>query len=153
MLRSRTARVVTAAAIFAAATLGAVAFAGPASAVTEIKCTKVSGTAVTARLSHCSGNTGGGSGPLLFPLQSGPGTVTWLNGLSTSTIETISPTERDPDARGTCPAGTREFEDKGQVTADTTGSAPVGGIVKGEACYNATTGALTLEPGSAFVFK
>jgi hypothetical protein len=147
------ARVVTAAAVLGAATLGAVAFGGPASAVTKIKCTTLSGTGVSATLSHCTGNTGGGSGLLLFPFEPGPGTITWLNGKSTSGTITVGSTEHDTDLRGTCPAGTTEFESTGTVTADTTGSAPVGGIIKGEACYNATTGAVSVEPGSTYVFK
>jgi len=160
MLRSRTMRTLSAVAVAGAATLGSLSFGGPAGAVIlKIKCTQLTGNfsgMTTMTLSGCTGNTGGASMPItpaLTFLESG-GTVTWVNGKKTTVTMAGTGNETDTDAAGgSCPAGSSEIESKGTVTADNTGSAPVGGVAKGEVCEDLSTANLTLEPLSAFKFK
>jgi hypothetical protein len=67
---------------------------------------------------------------------------------------TISATETDPSETQTCAAGSTEHELKGTVTADSTGSAPIGGVAKGEICViPSVPSGFRNEPGSAFKFK
>jgi hypothetical protein len=154
LLRVRTIRILSAVAVAVAATLGVVTFVGPASAAgLKIKCTHLTGNLNgTLTLSGCNGNTGGSSMPLpAFQFLGGGGTITWLNGkLTTVTLAATGETETDP-AGGSCPAGSSEIQSKGTVTADDTGSAPVGGVAKGEVCDTANN--LVLEALSAFTFK
>jgi hypothetical protein len=110
----------------------------------------------TMTLSGCTGNTGGASLPITPALTflSAGGTITWVNGKTTTVTMASTGNETDTDpAGGSCPAGSSEIESKGQVTADNTGSAPVGGVAKGEVCEDLSTTNLTLEPLSAFKFK
>jgi len=154
--RLRTIRALGAVAVAGAATLGAFSIVGPASAaVLKIKCTHLTGNLNgTLTLSGCNGNTGGASMPLpAFQFLGGGGTITWVNGKLTSvSMAATGENETDP-AGGSCPAGTSELQSKGTVTADNTGSAPVGGIAKGEVCSDNSNTNLTLEPLSAFKFK
>jgi hypothetical protein len=137
----------------------AASFAGPATASgLKIKCTQVAGSEVMGfSLSGCTGNTGGGSAHLAVNLfaTASPLSITWLNGTTTTVTWTSSSTEADPSETLICPSGQIEFEFKGTVTADSTGSAPVGGVAKGEVCLNSKllTGPFANEPGSAFKFK
>jgi hypothetical protein len=154
MLRLHTIRALSAVAVAGAATLGAFSFVGPASAaVLKIACNNLTGNfATTVTLSGCSGNTGGASMPLAGgTFFGGVYTLSWVNGKTTSVSMSIAgETETDP-AGGSCPAGTSELEWKGTVTADTTRSAPVGGVAKVEVCDN--NNSVSLEPLTKFKFK
>jgi hypothetical protein len=146
----------------ASASLATVALSGPAGAAAlKIKCSGLTGTAAgTIKLTGCNGNTGGGS--KTFPASSfaSGGTIPWLNGKTTTV--TLSATsgegstpgvDKSPDtASGSCPATSTEFEAKGTVTGDTTGSATVGGPATGEACLDGA-GNITIEPGSKLKLK
>jgi hypothetical protein len=101
-------------------------------------------------LQGCTGNTGGASTPLPSSVLATGGPITWVNGKTTTVQVTLGHIETDPNETLSCPPGTAEFETKGTVTADTTGSAPVGGVVKGEECFN---GVLSFEPGTALKLK
>ena len=142
LLRFRVARLLTAATIVGAATVGAISFAGPTNAaVGTIKCTTLTGNlTTTVTLSGCNGNTGGA--------------IPWVNGQTTTV--TLTPNigvESDADLLGSCSSSATEVEVTGTVTADTTGSAIVGGKVKVEACLNNTTQNIKLEPGTALKLK
>jgi hypothetical protein len=149
------ARILSAAAIVGAGTLGAISFAGPTNAaVGTIKCTKLTGNInTTITLSGCNGNTGGASLPISSINLATGGPIPWVNGQSTTVTLSASNGETDSDLAGTCASTATEFEAVGTVTADTTGSAIVGGKVKAEACENPTTGKITLEPGTALKLK
>jgi hypothetical protein len=151
----RLGRVLTGSVLVVSASAGAFALsAGPASAVPpKIVCKALSG-AINGNitLSQCSGNTGGSSMPFLATSLATGGTIPWTNGKTTTITLTSSGNETDADAA--CPAAEpTEFEAKGSVTADTTGSAPVGGVAKGEACVNSSTNAIVIEPGSKLKLK
>jgi hypothetical protein len=158
VLHSKSIRL-TIAALAASASIGAVAFvaAGSASAALSIKCSALSGSAAaggTITLSGCTGNTGGASQPTPTATLQNGGTITWVNNLTTTVSKpTASQTETDTTETKVCPAGTTEFESKGKVVSDTTGSAPAGGVTKAEACVNLTTLSLNNEPGSKAIFK
>jgi hypothetical protein len=81
------------------------------------------------------------------------GTITWANGKTTTVTLSISTTETDATEVKVCPAGTTEYEETGFVTADTTGSAPVGRAAKGEVCISDASANTRLELGTAFKFK
>ena len=147
--------VLVGAAIFGASSL---ASAGGASAAgLKIKCTSMTGNiSGTITLTGCTpGATGGSSIPMpAATLLATGGSINWVNGKNTTVTLASSTTETDTDkAGGSCPRGTTEYETKGRVTADTTGSAPVGGKASSEACVNATTGAVSIEPLSALKLK
>ncbi len=118
---------------------------GPASAsqpqVLKIKCTGLTGnTSSTVMLTGCNGNTGGSSMPLPVATLAGGGAITWTNGQST-TISTPA------ISAGThCPVGDTDVVAKAKVTADTTGSATVGGKAKIEVCID-SAGNVSLPPG------
>ena len=131
-------------AVGALAGSAALAFApGTATAASSIKCSKMTGNiANTVKLSGCTGNTGGSSKAIPSADLATGGTIKWKNGKTTTITLTVK-------AKGTaCPSGSSEYQAKGSVTADTTGSASVGGAAKGDACVNSTTGKVTLVPGS-----
>jgi hypothetical protein len=152
LFRFHRARAIAAAAVLGAATLGALSSVGTASAaVSKITCTRLKGSITTSiTLSGCSGNTGGSSTPLDSAVLATGGTITWVNGKTTTVTMTVGHTETDPTETRSCPATSSEFESRGTVTADTTGSAPVGGVAKSEECYN---GVLSFEPGTALKLK
>jgi hypothetical protein len=159
MLRFRSFRAASAVALAGAIGLVAVSFAGPATASgSRIKCTQLTGFVGPSppdpfSLSGCSGNTGGGSAQFAN-IFSSPLTIPWLNGKTTTVMWTSSTTETDPTETMTCPAGQIEEEFKGTVTADSTGSAPVGGVAKGEVCVTKILpSTFSNEAGSAFKFK
>jgi hypothetical protein len=153
MRKSRIGRLSAAAVTGFVTIAGVVTFASPAWATfVGIKCSSVSGSSATGgtvTLSGCNGNTGGASQAEPVSTLLTGGTITWLNGKTTTFgTPTISSTETDSDVGGTCPAGTSEVQVTGNVTADTTGSAPVPGKYKMEICANSTTMAFKNEPGS-----
>jgi len=107
-----------------------------------IKCTGLNGNiGTTVQLTGCSGNTGGSSGPIPSTSLATGGTITWAN--SDTTTVTLSVASGGVG----CPAKNTLYTATGTSTADTTGSAPVGGKVKVFACVNNKSGAITLEPG------
>jgi hypothetical protein len=143
MRHSKFVRLFAVVAVAGSAAIATVPFAGPASAATlSIKCSSLKGnigTTVTA--SKCSGNTGKASKAIKATLLASGGKITWVNGKTTTVKLTVK-------AGGTaCPAGSSEYVATGTVTADTTGSATVGGKVKGSACVD-SAGNLTLVPGT-----
>jgi hypothetical protein len=116
-------------------------FAGPASAVTKsIKCSSLTGNiSSTVTLAGCTGNTGKASMAMPATALASGGTINWVNGKSTTVTLTVK-------QKGTaCPAGSSEYQATGKVTADTTGSATVGGAASAKVCVSAT-GAITLVP-------
>jgi predicted RecA/RadA family phage recombinase len=130
-----------------------VAASVPASAATlSIRCTHLSGSisGSTAKLSGCSGNTGKSGTVPIASFASGTGTITWANGKTTSVSGTVTSPSKDETETKSCAAGSTEYLLKGKVTADTTGSATVGGTVHAEACLS-STGTLSLEPGTKAV--
>jgi hypothetical protein len=147
MLSSRIARLSFSAAVALALPIGgAVALsAGPAGAAKNkaIVCTKLSGTESAAKLKKCSGNTGTKSKSINGSTLLGGGPINWKNGKSTTISAPVLGT-------GTkCPAGTSDdVTISGTVTADTTGSATVGGPYSAEICV-ASSGALSLAPGTS----
>jgi hypothetical protein len=149
------ARILSAVTIVGAGTLGAISFAGPTSAaVGTIKCTKLVGSiTTTVTLSGCNGNTGGSSMPIPSTNLTTGGPIPWVNGQTTTVTLTANAAETDTDLGGTCTSAATEFEVTGTVTADTTGSAIVGGKVKAEACVNLTKSTVKLEPGTALKLK
>jgi hypothetical protein len=126
-----------------ASSAAAFALPGAAGAAGSIKCSSMTGNlAKTVKLSGCTGNTGGSSKPIKSTALATGGTIKWVNGKTTTVTLTAK-------QKGTaCPAGSGEYQAKGSVTKDTTGSAAVGGVVKGSACIDGTTGAITLVPGT-----
>ncbi len=152
MIRTHAVRVVSTAALIGAAAAGGLTLtmAGSASAVgPQIKCSAVKGNLdTTVKLTHCNGNTGGASMPFMAESYASGGVFTWVNGKTT----TISLTSVTSGPQGTCPAGTTEFSASGTVTADTTGSAPVGGKFKASVCLH-SSGAITVEPGTVISLK
>ena len=152
MLRSRVLRTLGAVTITGAMLIGA--FSASASAdspnIPKIKCFAFSaGSTVTSfQLTACTGNTGGAS-----MVQAGnfltlnPLNLVWSNSLTTDVHWSSITT-----GGTSCPTGTFEYKFVGTVTADTTGSAPVGGHAHGKACVN-STGVLTVAPGTHFVFR
>lgn len=118
----------------------AFAFAGPAGAAGSIKCSKMTGNVgKKATLSGCSGNTGGASKPIKGTALATGGTIKWVNGKATTVTLTVK-------QKGTaCAAGSTEYQAKGTVTKDTTGSAAP--KVKGSVCVDAL-GNLSLVAGT-----
>ena len=154
MLGSRRVGAISAAALVGATTVLALSSGGPASAAgSQIKCTSLTGTITTTiKLSGCTGNTGGASANLPSSVLATGGTITWVNGKTTTLTMSLGHTETDPAEIKSCPPGSSEFETKGTVTADTTGSALVGGVAKSEEC-GASGGVLSFEPGTALKLK
>jgi hypothetical protein len=138
------------ASLMATAPLGAVATistvsASPASAsFIGIKCQSLLGTLTTSvTFFVCMGNTGGSSKPFSPTLLATGGTITWANGDTT----TVSVTVSSGGKAGGCPNSETEFTSKGMSSADTTGSAPVGGKVKIQWCLSEQT--ITIAQGTA----
>jgi hypothetical protein len=92
---------------------------------------------VVTHLSKCDGNTGG-AGTANGNLSSPSATYKWKDGKSTTfTVHIAAGTEP-------CPTGDMAEAVSGKVTADTTGSAGVGGRVSENLCFNPGTGTLSL---------
>jgi hypothetical protein len=125
-----------------------VALASPASAaIPQITCKAMTGTVnptthkVVTHLSKCNGNTGGG-GSSTGSETATSATVKWKNGKSTSfTVAQGAPTKP-------CPTGDTPSSVSGKVTADTTGSAGVGGTVSENVCFNPNTLTISLATGT-----
>lgn len=148
MLSSRFCRM-SLAALAATGSIGAAAFlgaAGPASAssalVKSIKCSHLTGNiATTAKLTVCTGNTGGASKAMTVTTLEAGGPINWKNGKSTTIAAPTLTT-------GTkCPAGDTDEIAKAKVTADTTKSVTVGSTSTIEACVD-SSGNLSLAPGT-----
>lgn len=137
--------------------LAAAALAIPVSAVTmvavspalaggsekSITCTTFTGTVTgTSTVSGCNGNTGGGSQPLSSSALATGGTVTWLNG-DTTTIGT--PTTKAVSAKKCPVSGSLADSFKATVTADTTGLKKLG-TASGEVCISPTGAISALKP-------
>src|SRR4051812_20805786 len=115
---------------------------GAADAAGSIKCKKLAGNIATnVTLSGCSGNTGGASKPIAATALATGGTIKWVN--SKTTTVKLSVKQKGTD----CPAGSSEYQAKGTVTKDTTGSATVGTVAKAKACVDAA-GNISLAPGT-----
>jgi hypothetical protein len=142
MIRSKMIRLAAVGALAGSAAL-ALTPAGVAGAAGSIKCSSMTGNiAKKVTLSGCTGNTGGSSKPIASTALATGGVIKWANGKKTTVTLTAT-------AKGTaCPAGSSEYQAKGKVTKDTTGSAAVGGTIKGNACVNGKSGAITLVPGT-----
>jgi hypothetical protein len=125
--------------------------AGPASAK-EVGTTCEQWSAnnlLTGTFSECSDKAAtGGSGTL----TTGPTdvlTISWVNGRTTQIsgpgIRSPKRTE-DENANHQCPPQMTEYKWFGSVTADTTGSIPVGGKLSGEVCIDFSTASSENEP-------
>jgi hypothetical protein len=128
-----------------------VTLSGPATASTalRIECTGIRASLSTGtwKVTGCpAAATGGRSLRQPFLLGSST-TTTWANGKSTSWTYNLNVTFGGP-----CGA-IDEITVLGTVTADTTGFAPVGGLVKGIVCFNESTGSFSLAPGTAWKWK
>jgi hypothetical protein len=104
---------------------------------------------LTGTFSGCSdkANTGGAG-----TLTTGPTdvlTISWVNGRTTRIsgpgIRSVNRTGRG-NANHQCPPQTTEYQWFGNVTADTTGSIPVGGKLSGDVCIDFSTGTSENEP-------
>ena len=126
---------------------------GPAGAAPSgITCTKLSGTAnlttnsYAAKLSGCSGHTGG-SGKIKGMPSPLPTSVKakWLNHTSTTFTTTFGTTS-------SCAANDLTVNLDDVVTDNTNSSTTIGAAVSATVCYNLNSGALSLLPGTNFVF-
>ena len=150
MKGSRVARLSFSAAVALALPIGgAVALtAGPAGAgkTKTITCTKATGSTGTGKikLKKCDGNTGTKSTNLSIALLGSGGTVTWVNGKTTTFgAPTLS---TGTNCSATAGAGGDELF-SGTVTADTTLSAkPIPGVYSGEICIDGS-GNFSMPPG------
>ena len=143
MFKSRLGRIV-ASGLLAGATV--LAFTGPASAtVTGIKCKVLTGNIATnVTLKRCKvGNTGGASKAMPATALASGGTIKWVNGKTTTVKLTVT-----QGSAANCAVGDSEYDAKGKVTADTTGSVKIGGAVSAHVCV-APSGAISLVPGTA----
>ena len=144
MFKSRFGRVIASGALAGA---GVLAMAAPSSAspatFVGIKCKSMVGNiATTVTMKKCNGNTGGASKAMAATSLASGGTIQWVNGKSTTVKLTVA-----QGNSALCPSGSTEYNATGKTTADTTGSAPVGGKVKAQVCVSGT-GAITLVPGT-----
>jgi hypothetical protein len=141
----------TVAVLAATASLGLLTMSGiaTASAVASpkvIKCTMVLGSGAPPTvvfLDGCTGNTATGSDSFVLSTKD---SVLWNNGRKTHFKITSTSSGKK------CPTGTsQDLLEKGVVTKDNTGSAPVGGTVTAELCINSSEGGTNLEaPGTVF---
>jgi hypothetical protein len=147
MFRSRTGRALLIPALLLPLAAATIAFAGSASASSPkvsypVKCHSLTGTVgATGTISGCNGNTGGSGSFPAVPASSA--TVTWANGKTTKAsfnYATVSSSAQ------TCPSSDSEYKITGTVSADTTGSIPVGSGLKGFVCLNGSS--LSLAPTS-----
>ena len=153
MFRTRMTRAIVVGLLVGTAIPGALSPAPSAAAAgASIKCTGAAATGgiqAPISLTGCSGNTGG-SGVLstLPPNHS----ILWANS-KTTTLTTLQVNgETDFTETLSCPAGDRiENEFAGTVTADTTGSAAVGGVAEFELCQDPAFNS-SLEPGTVATF-
>jgi len=154
MFRTRLARALLVPAMVIPISVGALAFAGVASAAkpaakaqgaTPVKCKVLTGTIeATGTLTGCTATDTGGSGT--FPtVPASSATLSWVDGHSTTSSFNYAA------GSGTdCPSGGSEFVITGTVTASTAANIVVGDKIKGDVCADLSTGALTLYPGTKF---
>jgi hypothetical protein len=145
MFSSRTGRALLVPALLVPLAAATLAFAGVSSAASPklsypVKCSHLTGTVgATGKISGCNGNTGGSGS---FPaVPSSSATVTWANGKTTKAsfnYATVSSSAQ------TCPSSDSEYKITGTVSADTTGSIPVGSGLKGFVCLSGNS--LSLAP-------
>ena len=141
MLHSRVGRVLTSALL--AGTAVAALSTPTYGAAPGIACKSLTGSITgNVTLAKCTGNTGKASNPLPATALASGGTITWKNSKTT----TVKLTVAQGDA-SKCAVGSSEYDATGKTTADTTGSAKVGGKVKASVCVSAA-GAVTLVPGT-----
>jgi hypothetical protein len=145
MFRSRTGRALLVPALLVPLAAATLAFAGAASASSPklsypVKCHALTGTVgATGTISGCNGTTGGSG---TFPaVPSSSATVTWANGKTTTASFNYSQVSSSTQ---TCPSSDSEYKITGTVSADTTGSIPVGSGLKGYVCLNGAS--LSLAP-------
>ncbi|MBV8462663.1 MAG: hypothetical protein JO368_05170 [Acidimicrobiales bacterium] len=101
-------------------------------------------------LSGCTNvRADGGTGTL----DNRTGVITWSTGKTTSISATLTPVSKDEKEKHGCPP-TAAFEVAltGSVTADTTGTNPVGGPVTAELCGRESE-TIQNEPGTQFVLR
>jgi len=130
------------------ATLTVAATPVSAATTTIVACKSLVGNLKNATLSHCSdvANTGGSG---RFPFAT-PSTITWANGKTT----TLNPFKPHPVTSGvTCAPTTTEYRLLGKVSADTTGSIPVGSKITAEICVDFANHHVTNVPGTKFKIK
>jgi hypothetical protein len=132
----------------------AIATAGPAAAKPPgIKCTGLSGKvnlttdSAKIKLTGCSGNTGG-KGKTKGSESSTTGTDKWTNGKKTSFDDVTN-----SGGTATCPTGDISELSTATVTSDTTGDTKAGAAESANVCFNETTDALSLAPGTDYVIK
>jgi hypothetical protein len=107
-----------------------------ASGFIGIKCFALTGTLTSnVTLAGCNGHTGTASMAFSPTILLAGGTITWSNNKTTTINVTVSSGAK----AGGCPNSETAFTSKGTTTADTTGSAPVGGKVKIQWCLNEQT--------------
>jgi hypothetical protein len=149
MLRSRTGRALLVPALLVPITAATLVFAGVASASSStkastsypVKCKKLTGTVgTTGTITSCNGNTGGSGSFPAVPASSA--TVTWANGDTTTASFNYAEVS---SSKQTCPSKDSEYEITGTVSADTTGSIPVGSGLKGYVCLSSSA-SLSLAP-------
>jgi hypothetical protein len=147
MFRSRASRALLVPALLVPLAAATLAFAGvssaasPAKASYPVKCKTLTGTVgTTGTISGCNGNTGGSGS---FPtVPSSSATVTWTNGDTTTASFNYASVSSSTQ---TCPSADSEYKITGTVSADTTGSIPVGSGLKGYVCLT-SSGSLSLAP-------
>jgi len=141
MFQSRLGRIVAGGALAGASVF---AFAAPTSAAAPgIACKSMTGTITgTVTLKKCTGNTGKASKPLPSASLVSGGTITWKNNKTTTVTLKVT---QGPGTK--CATGSTEYDAKGKTTADTTGSAKVGGKVAAKVCASAG-GSISLVPGT-----
>jgi len=128
------------------------AFTGPAFA-SATACTVLTGNISGTPASSVSGcndtaNTGG-SGTFPPGALSSPATVTWATGGTTTFTFKYKLVSAKKDK---CPAGDNEVTLSGKVTGHTGVGSSVTGKIKASICYNSSSGALSLLPGTTFKF-
>jgi len=125
----------------------ALPFAQPASARgAVVTCKHLKGDILTVSLTGCSdfGNTGGSG---ILPMTDPNATITWATGLYTTMTFGGFLVSQDETERYSCPTGSTEFQESGTVTADATGSIPVGSTFSVELCV-IPTNVVVNEKGS-----
>jgi hypothetical protein len=134
-------------AIAVTASLALVAMGGVAYASSSVTCKKVSGTIKTSFIiSSClpaNPKDVTASAPI-SALATGKGTLIWSPSKQTTMIST-KPTVK---GQGGCGTGNTEYDVLGTVTGGNSTYTKKGDVVKGRACVNGKTFALSLVPGT-----
>jgi len=118
------------------------AFGNPASAKTKpetkITCKTLSGTIASIVAGGCNGNTGGSSEPISGTALASGGTITWVNGKTTTIAAPTLNTVKNSKCKGTAETFSAT------VTHDTTGLTSLG-TATGEVCV-ASSSITALKP-------